>query len=89
MTPSCFAISRKFSGALLKCWVDVREITFKIGDFRQPRQDFVLHAFREIGVVWSSLRLSNGRTAIDFCGMSISNARCGCFAPSGVASEKE
>jgi hypothetical protein len=28
-TPSCFAICGKFSGALLKCCVEVREITFK------------------------------------------------------------
>ena len=28
-TPSCFAISGRFSGALLKRCVDVREITFR------------------------------------------------------------
>jgi len=33
VTPSCFAIAGKFSGALLKCCVDVREITFRSATF--------------------------------------------------------
>ena len=40
----------------------------QVGNLREASEDFVLNPFGEIGVALSSLRFSNGNTAIDFCG---------------------
>ena len=49
-TPSCFAISGRFSGVLLILLRRSARNHFQVRDLRQPRQDFVLNAFGEISV---------------------------------------
>src|SRR5246127_757872 len=67
-TPSCFAISPKFSGLLLKRRVEVREITFSsaIFDNRVRISSWMPSAKYALSGSW--LRFSNGKTAIDFGG---------------------
>ena len=49
-TPSCFAISRKIVRRTLEMLRRGARDDFQVGDLRQARQDFVLHAFGEISV---------------------------------------
>ena len=61
-------MSRKFSGALLKCLRRSARNDLQVRHLRQAGENFVLHAFGEVGVVRIALRLSNGKTAIDLLG---------------------
>src|SRR6266850_5512187 len=65
-TPSCLAISRKLSGLLLYFSVDVREITLRsaILESRVKISSWIPSA--KYALDFSSLRFSNGRTAMDF-----------------------
>ena len=55
---------------------DVRLITFRSAILRKVGQNFVLHAIGEEGVrLDRRLRLSKGRTAIDFSGLRCDRAR--------------
>src|SRR6266850_6727194 len=65
-TPSCLAISRKLSGLLLYFSVDVREITLRsaILESRVKISSWIPSAKYALDL--SSLRFSNGRTAMDF-----------------------
>ena len=50
-TPSCCETVLRSSGLLLYLAVEVREITFQIGDARELGQDFILNAVGEISGV--------------------------------------
>ena len=57
----------------------VARMTLQVGDPGQIRQNLILHAVCEVHVFClSSLKFSNGRTAIDF--IEVSTAAC-CVGP--------
>ena len=51
-TPSCFAISREISRFALILLRGSARNYFQIRDASQPRQDLLLDAISEIGVIW-------------------------------------
>src|SRR6266513_3709165 len=65
-TPSCLAISRKLSGLLLYFSVDVREITLRSAIFESRVRISSWIPSTKYALDFSSLRFSNGRTAMDF-----------------------
>ena len=48
-------------GALLYFWVEVLEMTFKRCNFREPSQDFILNAVREIRVRFFVTQVFEGK----------------------------
>src|SRR5216117_1945894 len=64
-TPSCFAIWGRFPGVLLKCCVDVREITFRSATLAKRVRISSCTPSQKYALSGSRLRLSNGSTAID------------------------
>src|SRR5947207_5682566 len=70
-TPSCFAISGKFSGALLNFWVDVREITLRSATLASRVRISSCTPSAKKALSGSRLRLSNGKTAIDLLAISV------------------
>src|SRR5206468_8338671 len=69
-TPSCFPTSRKLSGALLYFCVELREMTLRaaILESRVKISSWIPSA--KYALDFSSLRLSNGRTAMLLPGIS-------------------
>src|SRR5213075_2651813 len=65
-TPSCFAIWGRLSGVLLKCCVEVREMTFRSATFANRVRISSCTPSQKYALSGSRLRLSNGSTAIDF-----------------------
>src|SRR5713101_5780884 len=69
ITPSCFATARKSSGALLNRCVDVRAITFRSATFASRVRISSCTPSAKKALSGSRLRLSKGKTAIDFRGI--------------------
>src|SRR5438067_11136284 len=69
-TPSCFAIWGRLSGVLLKCCVEVREMTFRSATFAKRVRISSCTPSQKYALSGSRLRLSNGSTAIDLLGAS-------------------
>src|SRR5947207_14825093 len=64
-TPSCLAMSGKFSGALLKRWVEVRAITLRSDTFASRVKISTCTPSVKYAFDLSSRKLAKGRTAID------------------------
>src|SRR5262245_14924222 len=69
-TPSCFAMSGKFSGALLNFWVEVRAMTLRSATFASRVRISSCTPSVKNALSGSRLRFSNGRTAMLLAGIS-------------------
>src|SRR4030095_15711430 len=70
-TPSCFAMSGRFSGALLNFRVEVREMTLRSATFASRVRISSCTPSVKKALSRSRLKFSNGRTAMLLAGISV------------------